>query len=185
MEKKDEDTNSQVVFSWKAPLRPYKKTSGRVLRFYIALALIFSSLIFFFGDNMLLLPIWAALFLFYILTITPPPEVKNKITIFGIETAGVTARWEMLSHFYLKKRFGFEMVVIVSHAPYFYHMYLVLPTPKIRDKVVSLLSQKLIYQERPRKEMIEKLIDSFTKIIPSENQEEKISAPSKAQVSTL
>ncbi|MGB9883678.1 MAG: hypothetical protein ACPLRN_04185, partial [Microgenomates group bacterium] len=64
------ENNPQVVFSWKAPLRPYKKKSALILRFYIAIALLLSLIFFFFGDKILLIPVWAILFLFYVLTIT-------------------------------------------------------------------------------------------------------------------
>ena len=85
--------NPQVVYSWRAPLRAYKKSSKNVLRFYIAVSLLLSLIIFFLGDRILIIPIWSILFLFYVLTITPPPKVENKITRFGIETAGITLRW--------------------------------------------------------------------------------------------
>src|SRR3990172_5294460 len=102
--------NPQVVFSWKAPLRPYKERSRLVLRFYLAIALLLSLIVFFFGAKILLIPIWAVLFLFYVLTIPPPPEVENKITKFGLETAGATLRWEPLSHFYFTRRFRFYVL---------------------------------------------------------------------------
>jgi hypothetical protein len=54
--------NPQVIFSWKAPLRPYKKRGKMVLRFYLALSLILSLIVFFFGDKILLIPIWAVVF---------------------------------------------------------------------------------------------------------------------------
>src|SRR4030066_1973255 len=131
--------NPQVVFSWKAPLRPYKKRSNLVLRFYLAVALLLSLIVFFFGDKILLIPIWALMFLFYVLTITPPPEVENKITKFGIETAGITLRWEALSHFYFRRRFGFNVLTVVSQPPYFYHAYLVLPNDGVKKNLVSIL----------------------------------------------
>src|SRR3989338_2648125 len=81
--------NPQVLYSWKAPLRAYKKRGKKVLRFYLAVALLLTAIIFFLGDQILIIPIWAVLFLFYVLTITPPPEVENRITKFGIETAGI------------------------------------------------------------------------------------------------
>ncbi|MDO9028554.1 MAG: hypothetical protein Q7U68_06825, partial [Candidatus Roizmanbacteria bacterium] len=88
--------NPQVIFSWKAPLRPYKKRSAIILRFYLAVALLLSLIMFFFGDKILLIPIWALVFIFYVLTITAPPDVENKITTFGVDAAGVTLRWEVL-----------------------------------------------------------------------------------------
>jgi len=160
--------NPQVVFSWKAPLRPFKKRSRLVLRFYLAVALLLSLIVFFFGDRILLIPIWSLLFLFYVLTITPPPEVENKITKFGIETAGITLRWETLSLFYFTSRFGFWVLTVVSHAPYFYHAYMVVPNEEIRGKLVELLTPHLIYQEKPRRSFTDRAVDLLSKLIPDE-----------------
>ena len=100
------ETNPQVIFLWKAPLRAYKKRAGNVLRFYIAVSLLLSLIVLFFSDKILIIPILTLFFLFYVLTITPPPDVENKITAFGIETAGITLRFEFLSHFFFRKKFG-------------------------------------------------------------------------------
>ena len=169
--------NPQVVFSWKAPLRPYKKRSNLVLRFYLAVALLLSLIVFFFGDKILLIPIWAVLFLFYVLTITPPPEVENKITKFGIETADVTLRWETLSHFYFFQRFGFFVVTLVGRAPYFYHAYLVIPTDEVKKQLFVVLSEHIIYQEKPQRSFTDKAIDWLSKLIPEDEEEVK---PSQA-----
>jgi hypothetical protein len=163
--------NPQVIYSWKAPLRPYKKRSKLILRFYVALSLLLSLIIFFFGDKILLLPIWSILFLFYTLTITPPPEVENKITTFGIESAGVIASWENLSHFYFGRRFGFDTLTIVSQPPFFYHFYLVIPNNEVKEKVFSILTQHLIYQEKPKKTLTDKIADFFLSLLPEEEEE--------------
>jgi len=163
--------NPQVIYLWKAPLRPYKKRSKLILRFYVALSLLLSLIIFFFGDKILLLPIWSILFLFYTLTITPPPEVENKITTFGIESAGVIASWENLSHFYFGRRFGFDTLTIVSQPPFFYHFYLVIPNNEVKEKVFSILTQHLIYQEKPKKTLTDKIADFFLGLLPEEEEE--------------
>jgi len=160
--------NPQVIFSWKAPMRPYKKRSSIILRFYLAVALLLSLIVFFFGDKILLIPIWALLFLFYTLTITPPPEVENKITRFGIETVGITLRWEALSHFYFGKRFGFTTLTVVGHAPYFYHIYMVVSEEATKKSIMSLLSEHLIFQESPQKGLTDKMIDWLSSLIPDE-----------------
>ncbi len=163
--------NPQVIFSWKAPLRPYKKRSRLILRFYLAVALLLSLIVFFFGDRILLIPIWALLFLFYVLTITPPPEVENKITKFGIETAGVTLRWESLSHYYFTMRFGFHVLTIVGHAPYYYHVYMVVPNEEIKKSLMIILSEHLVYQEKPQRSLTDKMVDWLSKLIPDEESE--------------
>lgn len=162
--------NPQLVFSWKAPLRPYKKRSALILRFYLAVALLLSLIVFFFGDKILLIPIWTLLFLFYVLTIIPAPEVENKITRFGIETAGVTLRWETLSHFYFGRRFGFYTLTIVSRAPFFYHVYLVIPNEEIKKQVTGYLCEHLVFQEKPSKTLTDKLSDWLSTFIPDEEE---------------
>src|SRR3989344_3535471 len=84
--------NPQTIFSWIAPLRAYKRKPAGVLRFYIAIAFLLSLIVFFFGDKILILPIWATVFLVYVLTITSPPIVENKITKFGIEPTQTVAQ---------------------------------------------------------------------------------------------
>lgn len=163
--------NPQVVFSWKAPLRPYKKRSALILRFYLTVAFLLSSIVFFFGDKILLVPIWALVFIFYVLTITPPPDVENKITTFGVEAAGVTLRWEALSHFYFGKRFGFYTLTIVSQSPYFYHLYLVVPTEEMRKKLITVLSTHLLYQETPQKTITDKMLGWVSSLVPDEEEE--------------
>ena len=162
------DDNPQVLYSWKAPLRPYKKRSGLIVRFYLAVSLLLSAIMFFFGDRILIVPIWALVFLFYVLTITPPPEVDNKITTFGLNAAGVTLRWESLSHFYFGKRFGFYTLTVVSRAPYFYHAYMVIPNIEGKKKITEILSNHLMFQEKPEKTLTDKILDVLSALVPDE-----------------
>lgn len=175
--------NPQVVFLWKAPLRAYKKRGKSILRFYIALSFILSAIVFFFGDKILLIPIITLFFLFYVLTITPPPEVENKITTFGIESAGVTLRWEFLSHFYFTKKFGFDVLTLVSHAPYFYHAYLIVPNHEIKNSVMKFLSEHLVYMEKPQRGFTDKLVEWFSNLIPDDEEEKPSLSQKPAQAS--
>ena len=162
--------NPQILFSWKAPLRPYKKRSALIIKFYLVVALLLSLIMLFFGDTILLIPIWALVFIFYVLTITPPPDVENKITTFGIDAAGVTLRWEVLSHFYFGKRFGFHTLTVVSQSPYFYHAYLVVPTEEMKKRLIIILSTHLLYQETPQKTVTDKMLDWISLLIPDEEE---------------
>ncbi|MFA5135949.1 MAG: hypothetical protein WC489_00985 [Patescibacteria group bacterium] len=163
------NVNTQKLFSWKAPLRAYKKRSHNILRFYLALALLISLIVFFFGDRILLIPILSLLFLFYVLTITPPPEVDHVVTTFGIEAAGVTLRWELLSHFYFTKRFGFDILTVVSHPPYNYHAYLVVPNEEVKTNVLHLFSRHLLYMEKAPHNITDKMVNLLSKLIPDDD----------------
>lgn len=173
----NKNTNPQLVFSWTAPLRPFKKRSRLIIRFYVAVTLLLSLIIFFFGDRILLIPLGAIMFLFYVLTVTPPPDVDNKITHFGIEIAEVALHWESLSYFYFTKRFGFNMLTIVSKPPYFYHVYAVVPNEEIKTRLMTILSEHLLFQEKPQKSITDKIVDALSTLIPDE--EESIEATSQ------
>ena len=168
--------NPQVVYSWKAPLRAFKKRSKNVLRFYIAVAILLSTIIFFIGDKILIVPIWAVLFLFYVLTITPPPEIENKVTKFGIETAGITLRWDVLSHFYFTKRFGFDILIIVTHPPYNMHSYLIIPTNQIKQDIMRILIEHIVFLDKPRLSLVDRMINVISYLIPDDDEEEAIPA---------
>ncbi len=177
---------SQTLVSWKAPLRPYKKRGKYIMRFFLALALILSVIVFFFGDNILLIPIWAVLFLFYILTITPPPEVENKITKFGIETAGVNIRWDALSYFYFSERFGYQILTIVTHPPYSLHSYMVIPNEATKEKVAYILGERIEFVDKPPYTITDRLITLFSNLIPDDEEFDhkknpKVTQPSAAQ----
>lgn len=160
--------NPQLILSWKAPIRPYKKRGKNIIRFFLALAFLLSLLVIFFADTILLIPIWSVLFLFYVLTVTPPMEVEHKITKFGIESADTTMRWELLSHFYYTQRLGFTLLTIVSHPPFSMHAYFVVPNEDIKKKITATLSEHLIYQEKPNRTFTEKLIGWLSMLIPED-----------------
>lgn len=168
IEKMEKPINPQTIFSWEAPVRAYKKTTFGILRFYIALALLLSLIVFFFDEKILVLPIWSIMFLFYVLTITPPHNVENKITRFGIETAENTYRWENLSSFYFLKKFDYFTLVIVGQ-PYPFHLYLVVEKADDVEKITQILSEHLIFQEKPKKNITDKMSEWLTKLMPSEN----------------
>lgn len=148
------------------------------MRFYLAVSLLISLIVFFFGDRILLIPILTLLFLFYVLTITPPPEVEHIVTTFGIEVSGVTLRWEFLSHFYFTKKFGFTILTVVSHAPYFYHAYLVIPNDEIKRQVNALFAKHLMYMEKPQRNFADKMVDFLSQLVPDDEEEVKPTPPS-------
>lgn len=163
------EPQDQTLMVWKAPLRPYKKRSTILLRFFLAVALLVSAIVFFFGDLVTIVPIWALLFLFYIFAITPPPIVDNRITVFGVETAGVMLRWDTLSHYYFDERLGYQVLVLVTHGPYYAHSYLVLPDNETKVSVNNVLNQHLMLMTNPPKTLTDKIIKFLSDLVPEES----------------
>lgn len=158
--------NPQLLYEWSAPARAYKKNTGGILRFYIAVALLLAIIVFLWGDRFLLLPIFAVLFIFYVLTTTPPKEVQYKLTKFGVFIGDTFYKWEDLTHFSITKQFDMPQVVLTAHIPFEFHTRLTVVDETSLSQLVAILSEHLIYQEKTQNSISEKLLEYFSKLMP-------------------
>lgn len=165
------EKNPQVVYSWEAPARAYKKHSKGVLRFYTVLALLLSFIVYFFREYVLILPIWSIMFLIYMLTITPAHIVRHSITKFGLIISQAAYRWEDLSHFYFIHKFGYDILVIFTHNPYRQPLYAVLDSAETKKRLIKDLSEKIVYVEYPRKTLTDKLAEWLSTFMPEEENQ--------------
>ena len=163
-------TNPQVLIEWEAPTRPFKKPGKKIIRFYLALALLLSLFVVFFSETILLIPIWATLFLFYTLTITPAHSIKHRVTKFGLESADVTVRWDAMAYFYFTNKFSYTILTVVSLPPYNHHMFFVVPDDEIKQSIIDILSEHVIYKEDYQKTFAEKMVDALGKLVPDDEE---------------
>ncbi len=168
--------NPQTLYSWTAPLRAYKKKPAGVFKFYFAVAALLTIILFFLREYILAIPIWATMFLIYALTITPPHDVLNTITKFGIHTGSNAYQWVNLSHFYFIKKFDYHILVVFTKLSFGHPIYLVIPNDTIKQEVLHLLAEHLIYQEAPVKTFADTVAEVLTSLMP---EEEPQTLPSK------
>jgi hypothetical protein len=100
----------------------------------------------------------------------PATGNDNKITKFGIEAAGVTLRWEVLSHFYFTTRFNYVVLTVVTHAPYNFHSYMIIPDDNIRKQVMRILAEHIVYQEKPVLTFTDRMIHFLSYLIPDDEE---------------
>lgn len=170
-------TNPQILYSWVAPLRAYKKKPVGVLRFYFAVAVLLTIIVVFLKEYMLTIPIWSTIFLIYALTITPPHDTEHTITKFGLHTGAKTYHWDSLSHFYFIKKFDYYLLVIFTKQAFSHPLYMVIPNDEVRNDVLHLLADHLVYQESPEMTFSDKLAEWLTSLMP----EEESQIPAEAQ----
>lgn len=161
-------TNPQILYSWVAPLRAYKKKPIGVLRFYFAVAILLTIIVVFLREYMLTIPIWSTIFLIYALTITPPHDAEHTVTKFGLHTGAQTYPWESLSHFYFIKKFDYHLLVVFTKQAYGHPLYLVIPNETVKHEILHLLAEHLVYQESPEKTFSDKLAEWLTTLMPEE-----------------
>lgn len=169
MQNENSENPSQTLFAWSAPLRSYHPASGSVLRFCIAVASLLSALAWIFSDKILILPILAVVFVFYVLTTSKPPIVKHEITKFGLSFAGFHTRFESLSYYYFLKKYSFYVLVVVGQPPSSHHTYFVIDTEENKQNIDRILSEHLVKQSEPLPNISDKLGNWLTTLIPDEN----------------
>jgi hypothetical protein len=167
---KEENPHPQELFSWNAPLRPYRKKSKGILRFYVAVAILITLLVYFVSDPILILPIWSTLFVVYILTVTPPAIIEYRITKFGLEIAGTTYPWNILSSYYFIRRFDYDVLTVQGDQENNTFLYLVVPDTKTKDTVTKLLAEHLVYLKEPRLTTTDKMAGWLTSLLPDEEE---------------
>ncbi len=163
--------NPQEIFAWTAPLRAYKKKSKGILRFYLALAILLSLFVAFFKEFILIVPIWAVLFLVYMLTITPPHSTRHAITKYGLHTGNRPYTWEELGAFYFMKKFDYDVLVILPQTSFGLPLYLVIDSAHTHTRVMHILSEHIIYLENPQKSTSDRLAEWLTSLMPEELEE--------------
>lgn len=164
-------SNPQILYSWVAPLRAYKKKPIGVLRFYFAVAVLLTIIVVFLKEYMLTIPIWSTIFLIYALTITPPHDTEHTITKFGLHTGAKTYHWDTLSHFYFIKKFDYYLLVVFTNQAFSHPLYMVIPNETIRHDVLHLLAEHLVYQESPEKTFSDKMAEWLTSLMPEEENQ--------------
>lgn len=101
----------KVLFSWKAPARPFKRRNRQFWTTTIAIAAIFGLILFLIEGVMPVLVIISVVFLFYILSTVEPKEVEYKITNKGVVFADKKTEWDDLTRFWFTRRFNNELLV--------------------------------------------------------------------------
>lgn len=107
----------RTLFSWKAPVRPFKRRDREFWITTVVIASIFGLILFLIEGVMPVVLIISIIFLFYVLSTVEPEEADYKITNKGVKIADKTTPWELLTRYWFSKRYNsklliFEMVIL-------------------------------------------------------------------------
>ena len=102
----------EILFSWTAFERPFKRRSRDFYITIISIATLFGLVLFIIEGIMPVLLIMAAFFLFYVLSTVEPSNIEYQVTNLGIRLAGELIEWETMGRFWFAKRLGSEVLVV-------------------------------------------------------------------------
>lgn len=133
------------LFSWHAPVRPFKKRNKEFFTTVLAVAFLLSVIFFTIGGILPVIVIVSLVFLVYVLSTVSPAEVEHKITSRGLVFAGKTYHWEELTRFWMTERFGNQL--LIAETTRFPARIEFVVNPSQKEKVKELMEEHLLYEE--------------------------------------
>lgn len=101
------------LYSWEAPLRtPLKGFGGHLKKNLLIIAMVMGLFLLLIGEYFIILVVASVVFIGYILTATPPENVKYEITSHGINYVGQFYYWNELGNFFLTQDNGIPVLNI-------------------------------------------------------------------------
>ncbi len=136
-----------TVFSWKAPIRPFKRRDREFWITTIVIAVIFGLILFLIEGVMPVILIVSIIFLFYVLSTVEPEEIDYKITNKGIKIVNRTTLWELLTRYWFSKRYNsklliFEMITLPGRLELVIH-------EKDKESLKKHLNKYVVEEEVP------------------------------------
>jgi len=99
------------LFSWVAPARPFKRRNREFYVTVIAITVIVGLILLLTEGFMPVILLISLIFLFYILNTVEPEKIEYKITNKGIKVADKKTQWEVLTNFWITRRYDNHLLV--------------------------------------------------------------------------
>jgi hypothetical protein len=101
----------KTLFSWKAPLRPFKRRDREFWVTVIVITVIFGVILFLIEGAMPVILIISVVFLFYVLSTVEPEEIEYGITNRGVKIVNKTTSWDFLTRYWFSKRYNSKLLI--------------------------------------------------------------------------
>jgi len=103
----------KVLFTWKAPLRPFKKRDKEFWTTVLAIIFLLSLILFLAGGQFMLIAVIISLaFVYYVLSTVPPEEVEYRITNKGVAFEDRSYDWDLLWRFWFSDKYDQRLLNI-------------------------------------------------------------------------
>jgi hypothetical protein len=165
---KRETGEEKLLFSWEAPIRPFKKRSRDYYTTIAAIAFLVIVILVFLKEFLLIAVVVALAFVSYVLAAVPPENTQHKLTSRGVRTANKLYRWNDLQQYWFKDQFGQEMVVIQTLLAFPRHLLLMLGKAD-KQKIRKILNERLPYEE-PEPTFLDKSASWLAEKVPLERE---------------
>lgn len=104
----------KLLFSWKAPIRPFKKRDKEFWTTVLSIIFLLSLILLFVKEWVLIAAMISLIFLFYVLSTVLPEEIEYRITSQGINFEDSRYDWEALRRFWFSSKYNSRILHLES-----------------------------------------------------------------------
>lgn len=151
------------ILIWTAPARPFKPRRKQYFSTILIISLLISLILFFAGQVLPVAVVISIAFLVYVLAVTPPPTITNKITNYGIHVDKTTYYWQELGRFWFNEKLD-QTLLNIETVRFPGRITLLLGDQK--KEIFELLLSEVLLQEKPELTLYEKAADWLEEKIP-------------------
>ena len=153
-----------LVLQWEADSRVARKRSREYYSSLAVIVLLFSLILFFAGQTLLIFVLVSFLFVTYVLASVKAERITNQITTYGIRYGGQLFQWNQLGRFWLRDNHGRQEIHI--EAPAFLSNEIILLAGDDHDnpnQVTTAMIVDIVNRYLPYGEPIPSRVDKWVK----------------------
>jgi hypothetical protein len=151
----------KTLLEWRSPSRSFQRYDKEVFSTMAAMAVLFTIVLLFIKEFLLIIVIWSLLFLYYSFSRRPPEEVEHKIATNGLTSIGKMYRWDELGSFWFEN-YGQDKILKILGGGGVFGMLVILLGNLDEKKVKEALEKYLPYKEMVEKTWSDKATDWLT-----------------------
>lgn len=166
----------KILFSWKAPLRPFKKRDKEFWTTVLAIIFLLSLILFFVKEWFLIAAIISLAFVYYVLSTVPPEEIEYRITTKGISFGEKSYDWDLLWRFWFSNKYSERLLNIDTKLNLPGRLSLVIK--KENEQVIKEIMEKYLLNEEAPLTFMEKASAWLAKKVPLDLEKREEVPPS-------
>lgn len=159
----------KLLLAWEAPSRPFKKRDKDFYTTVVTIATLSAVILFFLSEFLVILVVFAFVFLVFVLSSVPPENIAHEIYNTGIKTGEHFHPWSELIFYRFESRWGYDLLYIRTKDRFPGALYMLLgTTPK--EKIEEVIGTSLTKRDDIDNTWMDRTADWLSQKVPLEKQ---------------
>lgn len=174
--KEPKPDQKDVLLSWIAPARPFKKRDKTYYQTSGALTFLLIAILLFIKEWLLIALVLALFFVAYGLSSIEPPKIKVQITKKGLWMEDEFYKFLEMTEYWFEKRLEQKVLVLILPMKPSGRVDVVIDET-LQERIDNVLCEKLIFREKPLKTFVDKASSWLSSKVPLEDERRTVAPP--------